>query len=51
MARAEVFFLMEPSQMGKFAVRVTLVDSRGNIVCHGFKFIVFLARGQIAAPL
>ena len=28
--------------MGKFAVRVTLVDSRGNIVCHGFEFVVFL---------
>src|SRR5262249_8418787 len=30
------------SQMGKLAIRVPLVDSRSNIVCHGFEFVVCL---------
>src|SRR5215813_13309010 len=31
-----------PSQMGKLALREPLVDSRSNIICHGFEFVVCL---------
>src|SRR5262245_50219732 len=32
----------KPSQMGKLTVREPLVDSRSNIICHGFEFVVCL---------
>src|SRR5262245_44639215 len=40
--RRSVLLDGKPSQMGKLAVRVPLVDSRSNIVCHGFEFVVSL---------
>src|SRR4029450_222627 len=40
--RRKVLLHGKPSQMGKLAVRVPLVDSRSNIVRHGFEFVVFL---------
>src|SRR5262249_44060622 len=40
--RRSVLLDGKPSQMGKLAIRVTLVNPRSNIVCHGFEFVVCL---------